>query len=131
MATARPGWAAAENHPFGNLDGAEMAPGRLNSALPHPRKSCQKALLNVLIERGAAAWRLRGRFGIWAGRFRMEPPDQFAIVLGLAVLIGCVNYVWIKLPPAIGMLLGSLAISFLIVTSDHVLHLHLLGWFRE
>ncbi|HEX3506310.1 MAG TPA: sodium:proton antiporter [Xanthobacteraceae bacterium] len=61
----------------------------------------------------------------------MEPPDQFAIVLGLAVLIGCINYVWIGLPPAIGMLLGSLAISFLIVTSDHVLHLHILGWFRE
>ncbi len=61
----------------------------------------------------------------------MEPVDQFAVVLGLAVLIGCVNYIWIKLPPAIGMLLGSLIISFLIVASDHVLHLHVMGWFRE
>lgn len=61
----------------------------------------------------------------------MEPVDQFAVVLGLAVLIGCINYIWIKLPPAIGMLLGSLIISFLIVASDHVLHLHIMGWFRE
>jgi monovalent cation:H+ antiporter, CPA1 family len=61
----------------------------------------------------------------------MEPIDQFAVVLGLAVLIGCVNHVWIKLPPAIGMLLGSLVVSFLIVASDHVLHLHVMGWFRE
>jgi monovalent cation:H+ antiporter, CPA1 family len=61
----------------------------------------------------------------------MEPIDQFAVVLGLAVLIGYVNYIWIKLPPAIGMLLGSLVVSFLIVASDHVLHLHIMGWFRE
>jgi len=61
----------------------------------------------------------------------MEPVDQFAVVLGIAVVIGCVNYVWIKLPPAIGMLLGSLVISLLIVTSDRVLHLHMMGWFRE
>jgi hypothetical protein len=27
----------------------------------------------------------------------MEPIDQFAVVLGLAVVIGCINYVWIKL----------------------------------
>ena len=61
----------------------------------------------------------------------MEPIDQFAVVLGLAVLIGCINYVWVKLPPAIGMLLGSLAISLLIVGSDRLLHLHIMGWFRE
>jgi CPA1 family monovalent cation:H+ antiporter len=61
----------------------------------------------------------------------MEPVDQFAVVLGLAVLIGCINYTWVGLPPAIGMLLGSLVISFLIVASDHVLHLHIMGWFRE
>jgi monovalent cation:H+ antiporter, CPA1 family len=61
----------------------------------------------------------------------MEPVDQFAVVLGLAVLIGCFNHLWIGLPPAIGMLLGSLVISFLIVVSDHVLHLHIMGWFRE
>src|ERR1700734_338978 len=61
----------------------------------------------------------------------MEPVDQFAVVLGLAAVIGCINHVWIKLPPAIGMLLGSLAVSFLIVASDHVLHLHVMGWFRD
>jgi CPA1 family monovalent cation:H+ antiporter len=61
----------------------------------------------------------------------MEPIDQFAVVLGLAVAIGCVNHIWIKLPPAIGMLLGALVVSFLIVASDHVLHLHIMGWFRE
>jgi monovalent cation:H+ antiporter, CPA1 family len=61
----------------------------------------------------------------------VEPVDQFAVVLGLAVLIGCINYIWIKLPSAIGMLLGSLIVSFLVVGSDRVLHLHVMGWFRE
>ena len=56
--------------------------------------------------------------------------DLFAIVLALAVLIGCVNHAWIRLPPAIGMLLGSLTVSLLIVASDHVLHLHVMRWFR-
>lgn len=60
----------------------------------------------------------------------MEPVDVFALVLGLAVLIGCVNHLWVKLPPAIGMLLGSLVVSFLIVGSDHLLHLHVMRWFR-
>ena len=61
----------------------------------------------------------------------MEPIDQITVVLGLAVLIGCINHIWVKLPPAIGMLLGALVVSFLIVASDHVLHLHVMGWFRE
>ena len=60
----------------------------------------------------------------------MEAADLFAIVLALAVLIGCANHIWIKLPPAIGMLLGSLVVSILIVSSDHVLHLHVMRWFR-
>jgi monovalent cation:H+ antiporter, CPA1 family len=60
----------------------------------------------------------------------LEPVDLFAIVLVLAVLIGCVNHLLIKLPPAIGMLLGSLVVSLLIVSSDHVLHLHIMRWFR-
>ncbi|MGA2893613.1 MAG: sodium:proton antiporter [Xanthobacteraceae bacterium] len=60
----------------------------------------------------------------------MEPVDLFAIVLVLAVLIGCINHIWIRLPPAIGMLLGSLAVSLLIVGSDHVLHLQVMRWFR-
>jgi CPA1 family monovalent cation:H+ antiporter len=59
-----------------------------------------------------------------------EPIDLFAIVLVLAVLIGSINHLWIKLPPAIGMLLGSLAVSLLIVSSDHVFHLHVMRWFR-
>ena len=60
----------------------------------------------------------------------MGPVDLFAIVLALAVLIGCANHIWIKLPPAIGVLLGSLVVSLLIVSSDHVLHLHIMRWFR-
>jgi monovalent cation:H+ antiporter, CPA1 family len=59
-----------------------------------------------------------------------EAVDLLAIVLALAALIGCVNYLWIGLPPAIGMLLGSLVVSLLIVASDHVLHLHVMSWFR-
>jgi len=60
----------------------------------------------------------------------MGPADLIAIVLVLAALIGCINHLWIGLPPAIGMLLGSLALSLLIVSSDHVFHLHLMHWFR-
>jgi CPA1 family monovalent cation:H+ antiporter len=59
-----------------------------------------------------------------------EPVDLLAIVLALAALIGCINYLWIGLPPAIGMLLGALTVSLLIVSSDHVLHLHVMRWFR-
>ena len=60
----------------------------------------------------------------------IEPIDLFAVVLALAVVIGSVNHLWIKLPAAIGMLLGSLVVSLLVVASDHVFHLHVLGWFR-
>ncbi len=60
----------------------------------------------------------------------METADLLAIVLGLAVLIGCANHLWLKLPPAIGMLLGSLALSAAIVTSDRMFHLHVMHWFR-
>src|SRR5580698_10553339 len=59
-----------------------------------------------------------------------EPVDLLAIVLALAALIGCINYLWIGLPPATGMLLGALTVSLLIVSSDHVLHLHIMRWFR-
>ena len=66
-----------------------------------------------------------------AGPFGMiEPVDLFAIVLALAVLIGSVNHLWVKLPAAIGMLLGSLVVSLLVVVSDHVFHLHVMRWFR-
>jgi CPA1 family monovalent cation:H+ antiporter len=60
----------------------------------------------------------------------IEPIDLIVIVLGLAVLVGCINHLWIGLPPTIGMLLGSLFISLLIVSSDHVFHLHIMRWFR-
>jgi Na+:H+ antiporter len=60
----------------------------------------------------------------------IEPVDLFAIVLALAVVIGSVNHLWIKLPTGIGMLIGSLLVSLLVVTSDHVLHLHIMRWFR-
>src|SRR5580658_6454592 len=59
-----------------------------------------------------------------------QPVDLLAIVLALAVLIGCINSLWVRLPPAIGMLLGSLMVSLLIVSSDHVFHLHVMRWFR-
>jgi monovalent cation:H+ antiporter, CPA1 family len=59
-----------------------------------------------------------------------QPVDLLAIVLGIAVLIGCVNSLWIRLPPAIGMLLGALALSLLIVSSDRLFHLHVMSWFR-
>ncbi len=61
----------------------------------------------------------------------MGPVDLFSIVLALAVLIGCINHIWVRLPPEIGMLLGSLVVSLLIISSDHVLHLHIMRWFRE
>jgi len=60
----------------------------------------------------------------------IEPVDLFAIVLALAVVIGSVNHLWIKLPTGIGMLIGSLLVSLLVVASDHVLHLHVMRWFR-
>ena len=47
----------------------------------------------------------------------MEAADILAAVLVLAVLIGCVNHIWIKLPPAIGMLIGSLVLSALVVVA--------------
>ena len=51
-------------------------------------------------------------------------------MLGLAVAIGCINHLWIRLPPAIGMLLGSLMQSAFVVSSDHLLDLHVMRWFR-
>ena len=60
----------------------------------------------------------------------LGPIDLLAIVLALAALIGCVNHLVFRLPPAIGMLLGSLVVSLLIVGSDHVFHLHVMRWFR-
>lgn len=61
----------------------------------------------------------------------MQPVDLLAIVLALAVLIGCVNYVWVRLPPAIGMLLGSLAVSLLVVGADRLFHLHVMHRLRS
>jgi Na+:H+ antiporter len=60
----------------------------------------------------------------------MQPADLIAVVLVVAALIGCINHFWIRLPPAIGMLGGSLLLSLLIVLSDHEFHLHIMSWFR-
>jgi len=60
----------------------------------------------------------------------IEPIDLFAIVLALAVVIGSANHLWVKLPAAIGMLVGSLVVSLIVVASDRVFHLHVMGWFR-
>ncbi len=59
-----------------------------------------------------------------------QPVDMLAIALALAALIGCINYLWVKLPPAIGMLLGSLVLSLIIVSSDRLFHLHAMTGLR-
>jgi CPA1 family monovalent cation:H+ antiporter len=59
-----------------------------------------------------------------------QPVDLLAIALVLAALIGCINYLWVKLPPAIGMLLGSLVLSLVIVSSDRLFHLHAMTGLR-
>jgi CPA1 family monovalent cation:H+ antiporter len=56
--------------------------------------------------------------------------DLVAIVLVLAALIGCINYLWVGLPPAVAVLGGSLVLSLLIVASDRLFHLHAMHWFR-
>ena len=61
----------------------------------------------------------------------MQAADIIAIVLVLGAIIGCLNSLYFRLPPAIGVLLGSLALSALIVSADRLLGLHLLGWFRS
>jgi len=61
----------------------------------------------------------------------MQAADIIAIVLVLGALIGCLNSLYFRLPPAIGVLLGSLALSALIVTSDRLFGLHVSSWFRS
>ena len=61
----------------------------------------------------------------------MQAADIIAIVLVLGALIGCLNSLYFRLPPAIGVLLGSLVLSALIVSSDRLFDLHVLGWFRS
>jgi CPA1 family monovalent cation:H+ antiporter len=61
----------------------------------------------------------------------LEPVDLFAILLALGVVIGSINYFWVRLPPAIGMLLGSLFMASLYVGSDHLFHLHAMHWLRD
>src|SRR5882724_1454279 len=60
----------------------------------------------------------------------MAPADLLTGALILAALIGCINHLWIRLPPAIGMLIGSLTVSLLAVLMDRLLNLHLLSWLR-
>jgi CPA1 family monovalent cation:H+ antiporter len=61
----------------------------------------------------------------------MQAADIIAIVLVLGAIIGCLNSLYFRLPPAIGVLLGSLVLSALIVTTDRLFSLHVLGWFRS
>lgn len=61
----------------------------------------------------------------------LEPIDLLVIVLAVAATIGCINHLWVRLPPAIGMLLGALALSLAIASSDRVFHLHVMSWFRN
>jgi CPA1 family monovalent cation:H+ antiporter len=60
----------------------------------------------------------------------MQPADFLAVILVLAASIGVINHLWIKLPPAIGMLVCSLVLSFAAIAADRLLHLHVMGWFR-
>src|SRR5688572_17333988 len=76
---------------------------------------------------GSSAGRIRG--GDRA--HRMQAADIIAIVLVLGAIIGCLNSLYFRLPPAIGVLLGSLVLSALIVTTDRLFSLHVLGWFRS
>src|ERR1700722_3431476 len=59
-----------------------------------------------------------------------QPVDLLAIALELEALIGCINYLWVKLPPAIGMLFGSLVLALIIVSSDRLFHLHVMTGLR-
>jgi CPA1 family monovalent cation:H+ antiporter len=61
----------------------------------------------------------------------MQPADIIAIVLVLGALIGFLNSLYFRLPHAIGVLLGSLVLSALIVSSDRLFGLHVMGWFRS
>ena len=61
----------------------------------------------------------------------MQAADIIAIVLVLGAVIGCLNSLYFRLPPAIGVLLGSLVLSALIVSSDRLFDLHVMGWFRS
>jgi monovalent cation:H+ antiporter, CPA1 family len=61
----------------------------------------------------------------------MQAADIIAIVLVLGAVIGCLNSLYLRLPPAIGVLLGSLFLSALIVSSDRLFDLHATGWFRS
>jgi CPA1 family monovalent cation:H+ antiporter len=50
----------------------------------------------------------------------MQPIDVCALVLALAAVIGCVNHLWIKLPRSIGVLIGSLLLSVLVIAADRL-----------
>jgi monovalent cation:H+ antiporter, CPA1 family len=69
--------------------------------------------------------------GIGGQGWVMQAADIIAIVLVLGAIIGCLNSLYFRLPPAIGVLLGSLVLSALIVSSDRLFDLHVLGWFRS
>ena len=61
----------------------------------------------------------------------MQAADIIATVLVLGAVIGCLNSLYFRLPPAIGVLLGSLVLSALIVSVDRLFDLHVTGWFRN
>jgi CPA1 family monovalent cation:H+ antiporter len=61
----------------------------------------------------------------------MQAADIIAIVLVLGAVIGCVNSLYFRLPPAIGVRLGSHVLSALIVSFDRLFDLQAIGWFRR
>jgi CPA1 family monovalent cation:H+ antiporter len=60
----------------------------------------------------------------------MTPFDLLALILVAAALIGCANHMWVRLPSAIGLLLGSLALAALVLAVDPVAGGALRFWLR-
>ena len=55
----------------------------------------------------------------------MKAIDVSALVLALAAAIGCFNYLYLKMPRSIGVLLVSLALSLIAIVLDHLMGWHL------
>ncbi len=61
----------------------------------------------------------------------MQPIDVVALVLALAAAIGCINHLWVKLPRSIGVLVGSLALSVLLIAVDRLGGPPVVRWYHD
>ena len=52
-------------------------------------------------------------------------------MLALAAAIGCINHLWVGLPRSIGVLVGSLALSGLVIAVDRLSGLPLVRWYHD